>query len=134
MSLGIQHHLSWNADSSTSFLIQIAESSLNPTQDVGISTLQTNHQPQTPPTTDRKQNARYVFGVEATPDTLAIAMVYFVQGVLGLSRLAVNFFFKDELGLDPAEVSDHAYLDERRGSLFLLKLGRQITTVLGLKH
>lgn len=50
------------------------------------------------------QHKRYVFGVEANPDTVAIAMVYFVQGVLGLSRLAVSFFFKDELGLDPAEV------------------------------
>lgn len=31
-------------------------------------------------------------------------MVYFVQGVLGISRLAVSFYFKDELHLDPAEV------------------------------
>jgi hypothetical protein len=75
-----------------------------------------------------------VFGVEATPDTLAIAMVYFVQGVLGLSRLAVNFFFKDELGLDPAEVSDHAYLDDKRSPLFLLESSVQTTTVLGLKR
>ncbi|GFS36719.1 major facilitator superfamily protein [Actinidia rufa] len=28
------------------------------------------------------------FGVELTPDNIAVAMVYFVQGVLGLSRLA----------------------------------------------
>ncbi|GAQ78782.1 Biopterin transport-related protein [Klebsormidium nitens] len=63
----------------------------------------TNQQPPLDPTPPRHK--RYVFGVEATPDTLAIAMVYFVQGVLGLSRLAVNFFFKDELGLDPAETA-----------------------------
>jgi hypothetical protein len=41
-----------------------------------------------------------------TPETIAIAMVYFVQGILGLSRLAVSFFLKDNLHLDPAEVSD----------------------------
>lgn len=44
------------------------------------------------------------FGVELTPDTIAVAMVYFVQGVLGLARIAVNFYLKDDLQLDPAEV------------------------------
>jgi hypothetical protein len=37
---------------------------------------------------------------------IAIAMVYFVQGILGLSELAISFFLKDDLHLDPAEVSD----------------------------
>ncbi|XP_073054401.1 folate-biopterin transporter 1, chloroplastic isoform X1 [Primulina eburnea] len=32
-------------------------------------------------------------------------MVYFVQGVLGLSRLAVSFYLKDDLHLDPAETA-----------------------------
>lgn len=44
------------------------------------------------------------FGVELTPDNIAVAMVYFVQGVLGLSDLAVGFYLKDDLHLDPAEV------------------------------
>lgn len=44
------------------------------------------------------------FGVELTPDNIAVAMVYFVQGVLGLSRIAVSFYLKDDLHLDPAEV------------------------------
>lgn len=44
------------------------------------------------------------FGVDMSPDTIAVAMVYFVQGVLGLSRLAVSFYLKDDLHLDPAEV------------------------------
>lgn len=48
---------------------------------------------------------KMLFGVEMSPDTIAIAMVYFVQGILGLSRLAVSFFLKDDLNLDPAEVS-----------------------------
>ncbi|WIA35153.1 hypothetical protein OEZ86_003626 [Tetradesmus obliquus] len=32
-------------------------------------------------------------------------MVYFVQGILGLSRLALSFFFKDDLGVEPAQVA-----------------------------
>lgn len=46
------------------------------------------------------------FGVDLSPDNVAVAMVYFVQGVLGLSRLAVSFYLKDDLHLDPAEVCD----------------------------
>lgn len=50
-------------------------------------------------------NSVRLFGVDLTADTIAVAMVYFVQGVLGLSRLAVSFYLKDDLHLDPAEVS-----------------------------
>ncbi|XP_057546377.1 folate-biopterin transporter 1, chloroplastic [Amaranthus tricolor] len=46
-----------------------------------------------------------LFGVDMSPDTIAVAMVYFVQGVLGLSRLAVSFYLKDDLHLDPAETA-----------------------------
>lgn len=56
----------------------------------------------------RKRNvfrAIKLFGVQMSPDNIAIAMVYFVQGVLGLSRLAVTFFLKDHLHLDPAETA-----------------------------
>ncbi|XVE81638.1 hypothetical protein DITRI_Ditri15bG0081200 [Diplodiscus trichospermus] len=60
----------------------------------------------------RKKN-RYIgstgrlkcFGVDLSPDNVAVAMVYFVQGVLGLSRLAVSFYLKDDLHLDPAETA-----------------------------
>ncbi|XP_065863285.1 folate-biopterin transporter 1, chloroplastic [Euphorbia lathyris] len=45
------------------------------------------------------------FGVELSPDSFAVAMVYFVQGVLGLARLAVSFYLKDDLHLDPAETA-----------------------------
>jgi len=41
--------------------------------------------------------AQATAGVDLSADIVAIAMVYFVQGVLGLARLAVNFFLKDEL-------------------------------------
>lgn len=45
------------------------------------------------------------YGVDLTPDNIAVAMVYFVQGVLGLARLAVSFYLKDDLHLDPAETA-----------------------------
>lgn len=38
-----------------------------------------------------------------TPPTPCTA-VYFTQGVLGLSRLALSFFFKDTLHIEPAQV------------------------------
>jgi len=48
---------------------------------------------------------KILFGNEPTAELLAILSVYFVQGILGLARLAVSFFLKDELGLGPAQVS-----------------------------
>lgn len=51
-----------------------------------------------------RRSAIRIFGVDLTPDNIAVAMVYFVQGVLGLSRLAVSFYLKDDLHLNPAEV------------------------------
>ncbi len=48
---------------------------------------------------------KILFGNEPTAELFAILTVYFVQGILRLSRLAVSFFLKDELGLSPAEVS-----------------------------
>jgi folate/biopterin transporter len=46
-----------------------------------------------------------LFGNEPTPELLAILCIYFVQGILGLARLAISFFLKDELGLTPAQVA-----------------------------
>lgn len=45
------------------------------------------------------------FGNEPTTELIAILSVYFVQGILGLARLAVSFFLKDELLLSPVQVS-----------------------------
>lgn len=50
------------------------------------------------------------FGVDLSPDNVAVAMVYFVQGVLGLARLAVSFYLKDDLHLDPAEVCIYIFV------------------------
>ncbi|MDJ0636463.1 MAG: folate/biopterin family MFS transporter [Xenococcaceae cyanobacterium MO_188.B29] len=48
---------------------------------------------------------KILFGNEPNPELAAILIVYFVQGILGLARLAVSFFLKDDLGLTPAEVA-----------------------------
>ena len=63
-------------------------------------------QPSTDDACKSKPGSRYftAFGVDLSPDNLAVAIVYFVQGVLGLARLAVSFYLKDDLHLDPAEV------------------------------
>lgn len=45
------------------------------------------------------------FGNEPTTELIAILIVYFVQGILGLARLAVSFFLKDQLALSPAQVA-----------------------------
>lgn len=44
-------------------------------------------------------------GIDPTPDVIAIAAIYFVEGALGLARLAQTFLLKDELHLGPAELS-----------------------------
>jgi folate/biopterin transporter len=46
-----------------------------------------------------------LFGQEPSWELFAILVVYFVQGILGLARLATSFFLKDDLGLTPAEVA-----------------------------
>ncbi len=48
---------------------------------------------------------RFLFGQKLSLELSAILLVYFVQGILGLARLAVSFFLKDDLGLTPAEVA-----------------------------
>ncbi len=48
---------------------------------------------------------RILLGQPLTLELSAILIVYFVQGILGLARLAVSFFLKDEIALSPAEVS-----------------------------
>ncbi|CAL5226019.1 g8825 [Coccomyxa viridis] len=48
---------------------------------------------------------RLLGGLEPSPELIAISMVYFVQGILGLSRLGVSFMYKDEFHLEPASVA-----------------------------
>jgi folate/biopterin transporter len=44
-------------------------------------------------------------GFDPSAELFAILTVYFVQGGLGVARLALTFFLKDELKLGPAEVA-----------------------------
>nr|CAD5958882.1 Folate-biopterin transporter [Planktothrix pseudagardhii] len=46
-----------------------------------------------------------LFNHEPTPELFAILTVYFIQGILGLAQLAVNFFLKDNLGLSPSQMA-----------------------------
>ena len=48
---------------------------------------------------------KILFGNEPSAELFGILTVYFVQGILGLARLAVSFFLKDDLSLTPAEVA-----------------------------
>ncbi|MEB3248406.1 MAG: folate/biopterin family MFS transporter [Merismopediaceae bacterium] len=45
-----------------------------------------------------------LLGNEPSLELLAILTIYWVQGILGISRLAVSFFLKDDLGLSPAQM------------------------------
>jgi folate/biopterin transporter len=49
--------------------------------------------------------SKLLFGHEPTLELLAILTVYAVQGILGLAKLAVSFFLKDQLSLSPAKVA-----------------------------
>lgn len=57
------------------------------------------------PSEDAKPKSKLLFGFDPSPELAAILSVYFVQGALGISRLAITFFLKDELSLTPAQVS-----------------------------
>ncbi|KAJ8905455.1 hypothetical protein NDN08_001962 [Rhodosorus marinus] len=46
-----------------------------------------------------------IFGIDPSPEVALILLCYFSQGALGISRLAASFFFKDSLGLSPAEMA-----------------------------
>jgi folate/biopterin transporter len=43
--------------------------------------------------------------IDPTPDIIAIATIYFVEGALGLARLAQTFLLKEDLHMGPAEMS-----------------------------
>ncbi|MGK7933726.1 MAG: folate/biopterin family MFS transporter [Microcystaceae cyanobacterium] len=52
----------------------------------------------------RQLKDNLLFGYDPSWELFAILTVYFVQGILGLARLAVSFFLKDDLSLSPAQV------------------------------
>ena len=48
---------------------------------------------------------KILLGNEPSAELIAILTIYFIQGILTLSRLAVSFFLKDELLLSPVQMS-----------------------------
>jgi len=62
-----------------------------------------NPTPTTPLSWPRVVRDKLLLGVEPSPDVYAILVVYFVQGAIGLARLATTFYLKDDLHLSPAE-------------------------------
>mmetsp|Transcript_29876 Transcript_29876/g.54043 ORF Transcript_29876/g.54043 Transcript_29876/m.54043 type:complete len:539 (-) Transcript_29876:71-1687(-) len=75
----------------------------NSTEPNLLSTYTTNEK-QPPAFMDKVKDAIFL-GIEPTPEILAIMTIYFVEGALGLARLAQTFLLKDELHLGPAELS-----------------------------
>jgi folate/biopterin transporter len=55
---------------------------------------------------DVDTSQRPVDYIKENPEILAILVVYFVQGALGLSRLAVSYYMKDKLQLTPADMAN----------------------------
>lgn len=56
-------------------------------------------------TLQQKIQKSIFLGIEPTPEIFAIMSIYFVEGALGLARLAQTFYLKDTLHLGPAELS-----------------------------
>jgi len=52
-----------------------------------------------------KEKGLQFFDIPATPEIWAIALVYFVQGLFGICRLALSFYYKDVLHLTPVDLS-----------------------------
>ena len=59
----------------------------------------------TPPTTSNPLLKKLFLGIDPTPDIIAISTIYFVEGALGLARLAQTFLLKEDLHMGPAEMS-----------------------------
>lgn len=76
---------------------------INATAGNGRPPQQPDPKPPTKPSPQATFLTKLLSGFEPTPELFAILSVYFVQGALGISRLAISFFLKDNLGLSPAE-------------------------------
>jgi len=46
-----------------------------------------------------------IMGLQPSAELLAISMVYFVQGTIGLARLAISYLYKDDFHLEPSTVA-----------------------------
>ena len=64
-----------------------------------------SYESSSPSTFIDQMKEKLFLGITPTPEITAIMTVYFVEGALGLARLAQTFLLKDELQLGPAEMS-----------------------------
>ena len=63
------------------------------------------HTTTTPTTTSNPLLKKLFLGIDPNPDIIAISTIYFVEGALGLARLAQTFLLKEDLHMGPAEMS-----------------------------
>jgi len=52
-----------------------------------------------------KDTGLKLFDIPASPDVLSISLVYFIQGLFGICRLALSFYYKDTLHLTPVDLT-----------------------------
>jgi folate/biopterin transporter len=52
-----------------------------------------------------KNKGIVLFNIPMITELWAIAFLYFVQGLLGISKIAINFYYKDMLNLSPFELT-----------------------------
>lgn len=55
-----------------------------------------------PITFDKDKNI-LLYDIKATPEIWAIALIYLVQGLFGVCRLAISFYYKDTLHISPVQ-------------------------------
>jgi len=94
----------------TSTLVMADQNRKDSNKNIGQSARDVN-QNDKPPSLENSSDEmpflqKLFLGIEPTPDILAIATIYFVEGALGLARLAQTFLLKEEpFRLGPAELS-----------------------------
>lgn len=52
-----------------------------------------------------KEKGILLYDIPATPEIWTIALVYFIQGLFGICRLALSFYYKDTLHLTPYDLT-----------------------------
>jgi folate/biopterin transporter len=68
-------------------------------------TMQTNNKHDNKPISWSKDTGLKLFDIPASPDILSISLVYFIQGLFGICRLALSFYYKDTLHLTPVDLT-----------------------------
>jgi folate/biopterin transporter len=75
------------------------------TININLRTVKMQHKNNNKPISWSKEKGILLFDIPATPEIWAIALVYFVQGLFSICRLALSFYYKDTLHLSPADLT-----------------------------